>query len=89
MKKLLKAGTEKEQDARRNFRKELEALRYAIEPAGKALYEVIKIYGGRKGFREAERLSKVLGVIAFRDAVQIFENEEYRAKESRNLNRNE
>lgn len=67
----------------------LEALRYAIEPAGKALYEVIKIYGGRKGFREAERLSKVLGVIAFKDAVQIFENEEYRAKESRNLNKNE
>lgn len=60
-------------------------IKDATKPVAQALYEVIKIYGGRgRGFREAERLGKLLGIVAFKDAVQIFENEEYRVKEKTN-----
>lgn len=56
----------------------------ASKPVAQALYEIIKLYGGRgKGFREAEKMGKLLGVVAFKDAVQIFENEEYKAQEAR------
>lgn len=61
-----------------------EILVDASRPVAQALYEIIKLYGGRgKGFREAERMGKLLGVVAFKDAVQIFENEEYKAQEAR------
>lgn len=61
-----------------------EILVDATKPVAQALYEIIKLYGGRgKGFREAERMGKLLGVAAFKDAVQIFENEEYKAQEAR------
>ena len=61
-----------------------EILVNASRPVAQALYEIIKLYGGRgKGFREAERMGKLLGVVAFKDAVQIFENEEYKAQEAR------
>ena len=61
-----------------------EILVDATKPVAQALYEIIKLYGGRgKGFREAERMGKLLGVVAFKDAVQIFENEEYKAQEAR------
>lgn len=56
----------------------------ASKLVAQALYEIIKLYGGRgKGFREAEKMGKLLGVVAFKDAVQIFENEEYKAQEAR------
>ena len=61
-----------------------EILVDASRPVAQALYEIIKLYGGRgKGFREAERMGKLLGVVAFKDAVQIFENEEYKAQEAK------
>lgn len=61
-----------------------EILVNASRPVAQALYEIIKLYGGRgKGFCEAERMGKLLGVVAFKDAVQIFENEEYKAQEAK------
>lgn len=67
--------------------KEDQAFKFIVDaskPVAQALYEIIKLYGGRgKGFREAEKMGKLLGVVAFKDAVQIFENEEYKAQEAR------
>ncbi len=51
-------------------------IRAAAKPLAEALCEVINLYGGRgKGFREAERVGKTISVIAFKDAVQKWENE--------------
>ena len=48
----------------------------ASKPVSEALLEIIKIYGDRKrGFRKAEEYSKMLAVGAFKDAVQMWENE--------------
>ena len=62
----------------------LKIIEDVSKSVAQALYEIIKLYGGRgKGFREAESMGKFLGVVAFKDAVQIFENEEYNAQEGK------
>lgn len=53
-----------------------ELIAGTTDPITEALYEVINLYGGRgKGFREAERVGKIISVIAFKDAVQKWEKE--------------
>lgn len=60
---------EKENEAHR-------IMRDASELVSKELFKIINLYGDRKkGFRKAEEYSKILSVGAFKDAVQMWENE--------------
>lgn len=65
--KMLEAEKEKQVD---------EIITKTTKPLAEELYKVINIYGGRgKGFRKAESAAKIISVVAFKDAVQKWENE--------------
>ncbi len=76
-------------EMRKNGQKELDKEREAqklmdeaIRPLAEILHEIIKIYGGRgKGFRRAEEISKIVGIIAFKDSVGMWEKDNPRIYE--------
>jgi len=54
----------------------------AVHPLAETLHEIIKLYGGRgKGFRKAEEMSKIIGIMAFKQSVSMWERENPRTYE--------
>ncbi len=54
----------------------------AVKPLAETLHEIIKLYGGRgKGFRKAEEMSKIIGIMAFKESVGMWERENPRTYE--------
>ncbi len=54
----------------------------ALKPLAETLHEIIKLYGGRgKGFRKAEEMSKIIGIMAFKESVGMWERENPRTYE--------
>ncbi len=76
-------------ELRQNGKKELDKdseaqrlMQEAVTPLAESLQEIIKLYGGRgKGFRKAEEISKIISVIAFKDAVSLWEKENHGTNE--------
>lgn len=51
-------------------------IKATAKPFAEALCEIINLYGGRgKGFRMAESVATAISVIAFKDAVHMWERE--------------
>ena len=65
--KMLEAEREQQTDA---------IIEATVKPFAEELYKVINLYGGRgKGFRKGESVAKIISVMAFKDAVHKWENE--------------
>lgn len=65
--RMLEAKREQQTDA---------IIEATVKPFAEELHKVINLYGGRgKGFRVAESVARAISVIAFKDAVQNWENE--------------
>lgn len=65
--RMLEAKREQQTDA---------IIEATVKPFAEELHKVINLYGGRgKGFRVAESVARVISVIAFKDAVHMWERE--------------